>query len=94
MATHLYYAADKYEIGRLKTVCFSFLAEHLSPTNAGELLLLADSDGDLKRVVEDFILMHEEEVFGSKEWEMLMETNSQLTGKTMQLKYKKKKSMK
>ncbi|CAL1294873.1 unnamed protein product [Larinioides sclopetarius] len=91
MATRLYYAADKYEIGRLKEVCSSFLVEHLTPTNAGELLLLADthSDGDLKGGVEDFILNHDKEVFVSKEWEMLMETNSQLTGKTMQLKYKR-----
>ncbi|CAL1294874.1 unnamed protein product [Larinioides sclopetarius] len=94
MATRLYYAADKYVVGRLKAVCSSFLVEHLTPTNAGQLLLLADthSDGDLKRVVEDFILKHEEEVFGSEEWEMLMETNPQLTGKTMRLKYKRKKN--
>ncbi|GBN72497.1 hypothetical protein AVEN_229874-1 [Araneus ventricosus] len=31
------------------------------------------SDSDLKKSVEDFILEHEEEVFGSKEWELLME---------------------
>ncbi|CAL1300936.1 unnamed protein product [Larinioides sclopetarius] len=69
LATRLYYAADKYEIGRLKAVCSSFLVEHLTPATAGELLLLADtySDGDLKKVVEDFILDHEKAVFGSKE---------------------------
>ncbi|CAL1299508.1 unnamed protein product [Larinioides sclopetarius] len=91
MATQLYYAADKYEVGRLKEVCSSFLLENLTPTNAGELLLLADthSDGDLKKLTEDFILEHEKEVFGSKEWDRLMETNSQLAGKTMQLKYKR-----
>ncbi|CAL1275584.1 unnamed protein product [Larinioides sclopetarius] len=90
MATRLYYAADKYEVGRLKAVCSSFLVEHLTPSNAGELLLLADihSDGDLKGVVEVFILKHEREVFVSKEWEMLMEKNPLLVMKTMQLKYK------
>ncbi|CAL1281783.1 unnamed protein product [Larinioides sclopetarius] len=91
MVTGLYYAADKYEIGRLKAVCSSFLVEHLSPTNAGELLLLADShsDGDLKGVVEDFILDHDKGVFVSKEWEMLMETNPLLAMKTMQLRFKR-----
>ncbi|CAL1297374.1 unnamed protein product [Larinioides sclopetarius] len=66
MATRLYYAADKYAVGRLKAICSSLLVEHISPSNAGELLLLEDthSDGDLKRVVEDVILEHEEEVYG------------------------------
>ncbi|GBN57154.1 Speckle-type POZ protein-like [Araneus ventricosus] len=75
IATQLYYAADKYHIGKLKEVCSSFLVENLTTTNAGELLLLADthSDIDLKKLVEDYILDHEKEVFGSKEWEMLME---------------------
>ncbi|CAL1288891.1 unnamed protein product [Larinioides sclopetarius] len=91
MATQLYYAADKYEVGRLKAVCSSFLLENLTPTNAGELLLLADthSDGDLKKLTEDFILEHEKEVFGSKEWEKLMETNPLLAMKAMHLKYKR-----
>ncbi|CAL1281779.1 unnamed protein product [Larinioides sclopetarius] len=91
MATGLYYAADKYEIGRLKAVCSSFLVEHLSPTNAGELLLLADthSDGDLKGGVEDFILEHEREVFVSKEWKQMMETHPLLAMKAMYLKYER-----
>ncbi|CAL1288952.1 unnamed protein product [Larinioides sclopetarius] len=94
MATRLYYAADKYEVGRLKAVCSSLLVEHLNPGNAGEFLLLADthSDGDLKGVVEDFILEHEEEVFGSEEWEMLLKMNPVLAGETMRLKYKRKKT--
>ncbi|GBM39610.1 Speckle-type POZ protein [Araneus ventricosus] len=92
-ATQLYYAADKYQIGKLKEVCSSFLVGNLTTTNAGELLLLADthSDNDLKKSVEDFILENEEQVFGSKEWEMLMETNPLLVMKTMHLKYKREK---
>ncbi|CAL1294228.1 unnamed protein product, partial [Larinioides sclopetarius] len=88
IATQLYYAADKYEIGKLKAVCSSFLLENLSPTTAGELLLLADthSDGDLKKSVRDFILEHEDQVFGSEEWEKLMETNPVLVMKAMHLK--------
>ncbi|CAL1281776.1 unnamed protein product [Larinioides sclopetarius] len=78
MATQLYYAADKYEVGRLKAVCSSFLVEHLSPTNAGELLLLADthSDADLKGVVEDFILDHDKEGFFFKRMGDVVENES------------------
>ncbi|GBL86637.1 Speckle-type POZ protein [Araneus ventricosus] len=93
IATQLYYAADKYQVGKLKELCSPFLVESLTPTNAGELLLLADthSDSDLKKVVEDFILEHDQQVFGSEEWEMLMETNPLLFMKTMHLKYKRRK---
>ncbi|GBL90842.1 Speckle-type POZ protein [Araneus ventricosus] len=92
-ATQLFYAADKYQISKLKEVCSSFLVENLSTTNAGELLLLADthSDNDLKKSVEDFILEHEEQIFGSKEWDKLAETNPLLCLRTMQLKYKREK---
>ncbi|GBN74159.1 Speckle-type POZ protein [Araneus ventricosus] len=91
-AIQLYYAADKYEIGKLKEVCSSFLVENLTPTNVVELLLLADthSDIDLKKSVEDFILEHEEKIFVSNEWEILMETNPLLVMRTMQLKYMRK----
>ncbi|GBO21425.1 Speckle-type POZ protein B [Araneus ventricosus] len=93
IATQLYYAADKYQVGKLKELCSPFLVESLTPNNAGELLLLADthSDSDLKKVVEDFILEHDQQVFGSEEWEMLMETNPLLFMKAMHLKYKRRK---
>ncbi|GBN07956.1 Speckle-type POZ protein [Araneus ventricosus] len=92
-AMKLYYAGDKYAIEKMKVLCFSFLFNNLSVSTASELLLLADthSDSDLKNLVEDFILKHEEEVFGSDEWENLIETNPQLVIKTMHLKYKRKK---
>ncbi|GBM03300.1 TD and POZ domain-containing protein 4 [Araneus ventricosus] len=91
-ATKLYYAADKYHIGKLKAMCSAFLTENLSASNASELLLLADthSDPNLKRIVEDFILKHEEQVFGSNGWEKLIETSPLLVIKTMHLKYKRK----
>ncbi|GBM57770.1 Speckle-type POZ protein B [Araneus ventricosus] len=91
-ATRLYYAADKYQIGKLKEVCSCFFIENLTTSKAIELLLLADthSDGDLKKSLQDFILENEEEIFVSKEWGMLMETNPLLVMQTMQLKYQKK----
>ncbi|GBN53737.1 hypothetical protein AVEN_40899-1 [Araneus ventricosus] len=73
-APQLYYAADKYDIGKLKELRSSFLVENLSTTNACELVLLADThnDNDLKKSVEEFILAHEEEIFASKEWDIVV----------------------
>ncbi|GBM21627.1 hypothetical protein AVEN_250730-1 [Araneus ventricosus] len=90
-AIKLYYAGDKYVIEKLKVICASFLVDKITPSSAIELLLLADAhnDSDFKMAVEDFILKHEEQVFGSEEWEKLIEVNSQLVSKTMLLKYKK-----
>ncbi|CAL1281806.1 unnamed protein product [Larinioides sclopetarius] len=92
-AIQLYYAADKYAIGKLKVLCSSFLIDNLNTSTASRILLLADNhnDTELKRIVEDFILEHEREVFGSEEWEKLIETNPQLVIKTMHLKYKREK---
>ncbi|GBN07953.1 TD and POZ domain-containing protein 5 [Araneus ventricosus] len=90
-AIKLYYAADKYAIDKMKVLCSAFLVDNLSTSTASELLLLADThnDSDLKNFVEDFILEHEDDVFGSDEWEKLIETNPQLVIKTMHLKYKR-----
>ncbi|CAL1281797.1 unnamed protein product [Larinioides sclopetarius] len=92
-AIQLYYAADKYAIEKLKFLCSTFLVENLSTSTASELLLLADThnDTELKKIVEDFILKNEREVFDSVQWEKLSETNPQLVIKTMKLKYKRKK---
>ncbi|GBM55384.1 Speckle-type POZ protein [Araneus ventricosus] len=91
-AIKLYYAGDKYAIEKLKVLCSSFLIDNLSTSTASELLLLADThnDTDLKKFVEDFILEHEDDVFGSEGWEKLIDTNPQLVIKTMHLKYKRK----
>ncbi|CAL1281807.1 unnamed protein product [Larinioides sclopetarius] len=72
------------------------MVNNVSTSNASELLLLADthSDTQLKENAEDFIFQNEEEVFGSEEWERLIETNPQLVIKTMHLKYKKKRRCK
>ncbi|XP_055944422.1 speckle-type POZ protein B-like [Argiope bruennichi] len=85
----LYYAADKYRIEKLKSLCSFFLIDNLDTSTASELLLLADThnDSSLQKVTENFILDHEEEVFDSQEWGKLIETNPQLVIKMMHLKY-------
>ncbi|GBN63492.1 hypothetical protein AVEN_10824-1 [Araneus ventricosus] len=91
-AIKLYYASDKYEVENLKVLCSAFLIDNLSTSTASELLLLADThnDSDLMKAVEDFIFKHENQVFGSKEWRNLIETNPLLVSKTMCLKYIRK----
>ncbi|KAF8777719.1 TD and POZ domain-containing protein 5 [Argiope bruennichi] len=92
-AVKLYDTGDKYAVEKLRVLCSSFLADNINSTTASELLLLADAhnDSDLKKFVENFILEHEEEVFGSDEWEKLIDVNPQLVIKTMHLKYKREK---
>ncbi|GBN88854.1 Speckle-type POZ protein B [Araneus ventricosus] len=77
IATQLHYAADMYQVDELKELCSAFLVENLTPTNAIELLIMADAhnDIDLRKVVVDFILEHGEQIFGTEEWEMITETN-------------------
>ncbi|KAF8777759.1 Speckle-type POZ protein like [Argiope bruennichi] len=92
-AIKVYYAADKYQIEKLKLMCSSFLIENLTVSTATELLILADThnDCDLKKITEDFILEYDEQIFSAEKWGELLETNLQLAASTMHLKYKTKK---
>ncbi|XP_055944475.1 speckle-type POZ protein B-like [Argiope bruennichi] len=91
-AIKLYYAADKYEVEKLKVICSSFLVDNLSTSNASELLLLADThnDSNLKKVLEDFIFEHQKLVYESEEWENLIKRNPTLVSKTMLEIFKRK----
>ncbi|CAL1282228.1 unnamed protein product [Larinioides sclopetarius] len=83
-ASELYSAADKYEILSLKEKCSSFLKDSLNPTNACDLLALADrhQDDDLKCAVQDYILSHDN-VLCSVEWKDFMTSNLQLAADIM-----------
>ncbi|KAF8770131.1 Speckle-type POZ protein like [Argiope bruennichi] len=84
-ACQLYSAADKYAIFPLKDKCSYFLKEKVCPTNVCELVSLAyrHQDEELKRTMEDYILDHSKEVFGSREWKNFMATNLQLAADIM-----------
>ncbi|GBN77987.1 TD and POZ domain-containing protein 5 [Araneus ventricosus] len=84
-ASKLYSAADKYAVFSLKERCSCFLKDNVNPTKACDLLILADrhQDGDLKCAVQDYILSHDKEVFGSLEWKDFMATNLQLAADIM-----------
>ncbi|CAL1295720.1 unnamed protein product [Larinioides sclopetarius] len=84
-ACKLYMAADKYDILSMKRRCSSFMKENLCPNKACEILELADlyQDDDLKNSVQDYILEHDREVFGSREWKNFMDCNSKLAANVM-----------
>ncbi|GBN00883.1 TD and POZ domain-containing protein 1-like [Araneus ventricosus] len=84
-ACKLYAAADKYQILFLRSSCSSFLKDNLCANKACEVLVLADrhQDDDLKSAVQDFILRHDKEVFGSLEWKDFIEANSKLAADMM-----------
>ncbi|KAF8777738.1 Kelch-like protein 23 like protein [Argiope bruennichi] len=91
----LYHAADVFELLRLKLECSRFLLENLNLTNASDLLLLAHEhhDDKLKSAVEDYILLVDEELFGSDEWAEFSKSNLLLANETMSAKYKKNKNL-
>ncbi|GFU28154.1 TD and POZ domain-containing protein 3 [Nephila pilipes] len=84
-ASQLYAAADKYEIASLKSSCYAILKAKLRPTNACQILALADLHQDqlLKKTVQDYILAQGKTIFSSAEWKLLMKTNLQLAADIM-----------
>ncbi|KAF8796454.1 TD and POZ domain-containing protein 1 [Argiope bruennichi] len=84
-ACKLYAAADKYQILSMKKRCSSFLKESLCPNKVYDVLVLADlhQDDDLKNDVQDYIIEHDREVFGSAEWKTFMDTNPKLAAAVM-----------
>ncbi|GFR00873.1 TD and POZ domain-containing protein 3 [Trichonephila clavata] len=89
-ALNLYAAADKYGIVCLKSKCSSFLKSNLCPNNVCDVLVLADmhGDDDLKGVVQNYILKHEEGVYSSDEWKVFAKNNT-LAVEIMLLKWSK-----
>ncbi|GIX84222.1 TD and POZ domain-containing protein 3 [Caerostris darwini] len=82
---NLYAAADKYAIGSLKTKCSTILKGILMPTQACELLVLADMhrDNDLKKFAQDFISDNDEYILGSDIWMELEQKKPQLAVEAM-----------
>ncbi|GBM76830.1 Speckle-type POZ protein [Araneus ventricosus] len=80
-ATDLYDAANKYAILGLKHICFSYLKNNISTSNALEALLLADkqADGDLKAAVLDYIGKHGKEMG----WRVLINANAEVAAEAL-----------
>ncbi|GBM04529.1 Protein roadkill [Araneus ventricosus] len=83
-ATGLYDAANKYAILGLKHICFSYLKNNFSTSNALEALLFADkqADCDLKAAVLDYIGKHGKEMENSG-WRHLMNANGKLAAEAL-----------
>ncbi|GFY51590.1 TD and POZ domain-containing protein 3 [Trichonephila inaurata madagascariensis] len=90
-ALKLYTAADKYEIEAIKKKCSIYLKENLCQTKACEFLVLADMHQDkyLKKVVQDFILEHDSEIFDLDVWKSFMDANPKLAAETLYRNWKK-----
>ncbi|GFU04250.1 TD and POZ domain-containing protein 3 [Nephila pilipes] len=84
-ASQLYAAADKYDITSLRNKCCAILKAELQPTNACQILTLADQHQDevLKKDVLNYIIAQGKTIFSSEEWKLLMETHIQLAAETM-----------
>jgi len=68
----LYYAADKYQIEKLRTECTSLL--QLSAENVCEAFILSDmhQDEDLKRSAQEFFCENSKIILRSEEWKDLL----------------------
>ncbi|GBN67424.1 Protein maternal effect lethal 26, partial [Araneus ventricosus] len=87
----LYYAADKYQVERLKFFCCSFFANNIDVSNVCDLLMLADrhSDSYLKARVEYYIVTHHDCIFGSPTWKQFSDKQPLLALSAMLCKYDK-----
>ncbi|GBM15155.1 hypothetical protein AVEN_242192-1 [Araneus ventricosus] len=68
----LYYAADKYEVMDLRTLCGHKIVSNATSDNTCEILQLFHRHNDkaLKIEVMDFIRSHSDAVFQTEAWEM------------------------
>ena len=71
VAYDLFYAADKYQLDQLKTLCEEQLSKNLKVENAARIIQLAHMHNAplLKRNTLQFISDHGAEVRATKEWE-------------------------
>ncbi|GFQ89953.1 TD and POZ domain-containing protein 5 [Trichonephila clavata] len=90
-ASQLYAASDKYDIASLRSKCSAILQAKLSPTNACQILSLADAHHDkaLKKTIQKHIVKQGETIFSSEEWKLFMKANIHLAAETMHLKWNK-----
>ncbi|GBN22029.1 Speckle-type POZ protein [Araneus ventricosus] len=88
-AKSLYFAADKYNIVALKYRCSDFLMNNLQPSGSSDILLLSDRhhDQELKKVAQEYIAEHHEEILQTDQWMNLEKSNPILTTETFRALY-------
>ncbi|KAF8771100.1 uncharacterized protein LOC129988653 [Argiope bruennichi] len=79
-AFDLYIAGDKYQMLNLKERCSFILKSNLHPSNACEILVLADErhDEELKKAAEDYIIDHDVEIIRMDAWKDIEKNNPSL----------------
>ncbi|GFS73684.1 speckle-type POZ protein [Trichonephila clavipes] len=87
----LHAAADKYDVASLRSKCTAILQSKLSPTNACQILSLADMHEykALKKTIQKYILKQGLTIFSSEEWKSLMDANLRLAAETMHINWNK-----
>ncbi|XP_055925983.1 protein maternal effect lethal 26-like [Argiope bruennichi] len=95
-ARKLYFAADKYEIRKLKRICSDILKRNLSVSSVGATLSLANlhADDNLKDLTLNFIFKHDAEVICSMEWKEFMADEAHLAAEAMRYIFLKKQKIK
>ncbi|GBN20558.1 hypothetical protein AVEN_66604-1 [Araneus ventricosus] len=78
IATTLYSAAIKYEIGLLKHKCCNFINDNLDKSNVVEILLLAKKYNDIELIASarNFIMENRTAVYTSDEWDNFRKSHS------------------
>ncbi|GIY70771.1 speckle-type POZ protein-like B [Caerostris darwini] len=84
-ARNLYVAADKYDINSLKYKCVLYLKQNLQVSNCCSVLEMADrhQDTDMKRTVQDFMAVLEDEFLFSDDWIELEKNIPKLATETL-----------
>ncbi|GIZ03969.1 TD and POZ domain-containing protein 3 [Caerostris extrusa] len=84
-ARNLYVAADKYDINSLKYKCALYLKQNLQGSNCCSILEMADrhQDADMKRTVQDFMAVLEDEFLFSDDWIELEKNIPKLATETL-----------
>ncbi|KAL6953830.1 hypothetical protein U1Q18_046960 [Sarracenia purpurea var. burkii] len=81
----LFEAADKYDLGELKTLCENVLINNMSVASAVDTLTMADMHhaNELKSKIMAYIVMNVKEVMRTEGWKTLM-SNLQLLNEVIQ----------
>ncbi|GIX96510.1 speckle-type POZ protein [Caerostris extrusa] len=84
-ACNLYAAADKCDVNSLKYKCALYLKQNLQVSNCCSVLEMADrhQDADMKRTVQDFMAVLEDDFLFSDDWIELEKNIPKLATETL-----------
>lgn len=79
--TQLFIASDKYQLARLRCICYNSLSEMITVDSVCRILSFADlySLTELKAMAVDFIMSRADKVMKTEGWKQLIEENPKST---------------